>query len=308
MISSFFNKAKPIHFLIVSTILFLAFVLTKAVTVTENISFSLVSKQLFLFGVCLLSVFIFDFFVSKNNLTNKSSYHILFFVLFMIIFPQVFLNSKIVIANLFILFALRRIISLRTKKQIKKKLFDAAFWICLASLLYFWAILFFALIFIAIFLYNIIDFKNIIIPFIGMLTVGLIGFSILIFWNIDIEDYLFSLKANISFDFSNLNSQGIIVASTIVFSYFIWASIFYLRIVKTKPKNLKPSFILIFIATIIALIIIVISDNKTGAEFVFLFAPLAIILANYLEHVSEKWFKEILIWILIVAPFATLLL
>ena len=55
--------------------------------------------------------------------------------------------------------ALRRLISLQSKLDIKKKLFDAAFWITIATLFYFWSMLFFALVIVALIYYSQNDIK-----------------------------------------------------------------------------------------------------------------------------------------------------
>ncbi|TYA52237.1 DUF6427 family protein [Formosa maritima] len=308
MISSFFSKAKPIHFVVVSSLLMIAFILTKVYKTNLNFDTLNILKQILLFGVCIFSIFVFDFLSGKNDLTKSNSYKILFFSLFMIMMPQTFINTKVLVANLFILFALRRIISIRTMKQINKKVFDAAFWISLATLLSFWASLFYILIFAALLLYTVADIKNWIIPFIGVLTVVVISLSILIIINTDIVSYISNINTDISFDFSMLNTPQIIVSSTVIFSYFVWAVFFYVINIKSKSKNYKPSYLLILFAALIAIAIIIISPQKTGAEFLFLFAPLSIIMANYLEIISEKWFKEILIWILILVPIINLML
>tara|TARA_R100001377_G_C3183857_1_gene107742 strand:- start:154 stop:1077 length:924 start_codon:yes stop_codon:yes gene_type:complete len=307
MISKFFKKATPIHFVIMSMVLFLGFMLTK-LRIHPEISFAFVLKQFALFGVCVLSLFIFDFFTSKNSLTKKNSYNLLFYGLFMVLMFQTFLNTKLVIANLFILLALRRIVSLRSKKQQKKKILDATIWISIATLLFFWSSLFFIVLFAALFLYGITDIKNWIIPFIGMLLVAVITYSILIVFNIDFSDYINSFEVGKNFDFSMLNNRQIIIAATIYFSYFIWSLFYYLQNLKNKSKSYRPSYMLILFSAIIALVIIIISPEKTGAEFIFLIAPLAIIVTNYMELISEKWFREVLIWILILAPFASLVL
>lgn len=307
MISKFFKKATPIHFVIMSMVLFLGFMLTK-LRIHPEISFAFVLKQFALFGVCVLSLFIFDFFTSKNSLTKKNSYNLLFYVLFMVLMFQTFLNTKLLIANLFILLALRRIVSLRSKKQQKKKILDATIWISIATLLFFWSSLFFIVLFAALFLYGITDIKNWIIPFIGMLLVAVITYSILIVFNIDFSDYINRFEVGKNFDFSMLNNRQIIIAATIYFSYFIWSLFYYLQNLKNKSKSYRPSYMLILFSAIIALVIIIISPEKTGAEFIFLIAPLAIIVTNYMELISEKWFREVLIWILILAPFASLVL
>ena len=121
MIAKYFSKSKPIHFVIVTALLFLAFVATKVLFVVEEINIFFVLKQLGIFGICFFSLFILDFLVSKNKLTKKNSYQILFFVLFFMLMPQAFLNSNLLLANLLVLFALRRLVSLRSKKTPKKE-------------------------------------------------------------------------------------------------------------------------------------------------------------------------------------------
>lgn len=307
MIAKFFSKKKPVHFIILTSVLFFAFLLTLITAENQEINFIFFLKQTSLFGVCFLSLFIFDFLTGRNNLTKKNSYSLLLFCLFLILIPDSFLEPKILVANMFILFALRRIISIRSKKQLKKKLFDAAFWITLAAILSFWASLFYILIFVALFIFKISDIKNWIIPFLGILTVLIIQFSIVLLLNEPIMPLEYYLPKT-SFDFSTLNTYRIIVAGTIFFSYFLWSLVFYLKKIKSKSKNYKASYILILVAALISFTILVIKTNKTGADFLFMTAPLAIIVANYIEVIQEKWFKELLIWVLILAPFITLLL
>ncbi|MCB0448218.1 MAG: hypothetical protein KDD03_12055 [Gelidibacter sp.] len=307
MISSFFSKTKPIHLVVVSILLLVVFVVAKIFTIHEPLSLELFGKQSAFFIIVWLSLFTLDFFVSKNNLTKKNSYKILMFALFIAVLPESILNSRLLLSNFFVLLALRRIISLRSQKEIKKKLFDAAFWVSIASLLHFWASLFFLLIFAAMILYSIRSIKNWIVPFVGVLTVAIITTSLMMVFNIDYQNYASEL-IGYSFDFTQLNSVRIIMATTILISYGTWASFFFIKHIKNKSKSYRPSFVLIIITSILALMIIVVSQNKTGSEFIFLFAPLSIIMTNYLEVTEEKWFKEILIWVLILIPLVSLML
>lgn len=307
MISSFFSKAKPIHFVIVCLILLLSFSTAKFYTIDSTFNLGLLLKEIGLFMVCLSTVFILDFFGSRNNLTKKNSYKILIFSLFVALLPESILNSNLLLSNFFILLAIRRIISLRSNKDIKKKLFDAAFWISIASLFYFWAILFYALIFIGLILYRIVDVKNYIVPFIGTLTVGVLSLSYMILTGQELMGY-FNNLVRFSFDFSSLNSQRIVISSTIILTYGIWSLLYFIRYLKSKSKKSRPSFILLIFAAIIGLAIIAISPNKNGSEFIFLFAPLSIIITNYLETISEKWFKEGLLLGLVITPILILML
>ena len=307
MISSFFSKAKPIHLVIVCSLLFLVFVIAKYYNIDDQFSLSLLFKQTVLLIVCLSSVFVLDFLASRNNLTKKNSYKILIFSLFIALLPQTILNSKLLIANFFVLLALRRIVSLRTNKEIKKKLFDAAFWISIATLFYFWSGLFFILIAAALILYRIVDVKNYIIPFTGILTVCILGFSYMVLTGYNLIDYLIE-QFKVSFDISTINSKRMIIATTIILSYGIWSLFYFMRYLKSKAKKSRPSFIIIIFSIIIALMIIAISPYKNGSEFLFLFAPLSIIITNYLETVSERWFKEALLFGLVFTPIIILFL
>lgn len=307
MISNFFSQSKPINFVVVSVMLLVVFVFAKYNALETELNALLVVKQLLLLAVCLFSVFVLDFLVNKNNLTKQNSYKILLFVLFIAVLPETLMNSKTLLANLFLLFALRRIISLRSKKERKKKLFDASFWITIASLFYFWSVLFFALIIAALVVYVITDVKNWLIPILGVLTVAIIGVSYMILMDINVHNFLNSL-IDVSFDFSTLNSKRIIIGSTILLSFGVWSLFYYIKNLKSKTKSSRPSFSLIVIAAIIAIVVVVLSPLKNGSEFIFLFAPLAIIMTNYLEVISEKWFKETLLWVLVLTPIVILLL
>ncbi|RKE98849.1 DUF6427 family protein [Ichthyenterobacterium magnum] len=307
MISSFFSKSKPIHFVVISIVLAMVFVLSRYFAIQDKLSISLIFKQVGLFFVCLFSIFVLDFFASRNNLTQKSSYKILLFTLFIALFPQTIMNSKVLLSNFFILLAIRRLISLRSHKEIKKKLFDAAFWISIAALLYFWAIIFYGLIVAALILYAITDFKNWIVPLVGVLTVLIICVSYMIVRDVEFLNY-FKDTLFYGFDFSQLNSKRIIIAATLFFSYGLWSTFYFFKHLKDKSKNHKASFVLVFISALLAMLIIIVTPIKNGSEFIFLFAPMAIIITNYFEVISEKWFKEALIFVLMIAPIAILML
>lgn len=307
MITNFFKQAKPIHFVIISTFLLLVFVASKMYALNEPLTIRLFAKESFFFIIVLSSLFLLDFFVSRNSLTKKNSYKLLMFALFMAMLPETLLNSKTLLANFFILLALRRIISLRTQKEIKKKLFDAAFWITIATLLYFWAILFFILIFAAMIVYSIVNIKNWIVPLTGVLAVIIVWVSVMLVLNYDFTDYFDELFI-FSFDFTGLNSARIIISTTILISYGTWGSFYFIKHLKDKSKSLRPSFILIIISSFISLLIILISPYKDGSEFIFMFAPLSIIMTNYLEVTKEKWFQEILLWVLVLIPAIFLIL
>jgi len=307
MITSIFSKSKPINFIIVFFITLLAFVLANLKLQNEPIVFSFIIEKTIIFSICYLSILTLNFIVGKNSLTHKSNFEILLYCLFLLMIPQTLLNDRIIVSNFFILLALRRILSLRSQISLKKKLFDASFWIAIAALFYLWAILFFILIFVILTLYTDNKAKNWIVPFAGLITVFLIStsYSVMVY-----DDFfeVFNISFKTSFDFSDYNSLKHIIAITILLSFGIWSSIFYLKSLKNKLKKFRPVFKAVFVMMLIAFSIVIIAPSKTGSEFLFLFAPLAIIITNYIEMIQEKWFKELFLIVLIVAPFILLML
>lgn len=307
MISNFFSKSRPVHHIVVSVLLLLVFVLSRLNVFPERLSLLFFLKQLGLFFVGLLTIFVFDFLVSRNGLTKKNSYNIILFVLFFAILPQTLLSPRLLFANLFVLLALRRLVSLRSPKEIKKKLFDASFWIALATLFYFWSWVFFIMVFAALLVYVIADVKNYLIPFVGVLAVAVIAISYLIVLDKDIIGYTIGMF-DFSLDFSALNSKRIVIGSTLLLAFGLWSLLYYIKNINAQMKSNKPSFKLIILSAILGLFIIAIAPSKNGSEFIFLFAPLSIIMTNYLEVIPEKWFKETLLWVMILTPIVLLML
>jgi len=301
MITRFFSTSKPIHLVLASFIALGLFLIVRLGYYSEGISTTQILKELLLYGITLLSIFVLSFFVNKNNLTQQNSFKILFFILFIACVPETIQHGNIIISNVFILFAIRRIISLRSNLKIKKKLFDAAFWIALASLFYFWAILFLILIFAALIFYSIGQLNNWIIPFTGILTVALILVSYYIVTENTFGDILMYIDT-VGFDFSSYNKPSLIISITIILSLGLWALFFYIRKLQDKSRAYRPSFILILVALIIGSTIVVLTPIKNGGEFIFMFAPLAIILTNYIESIKETWFAEVFVWLIVITP------
>lgn len=307
MLTSFFNKSKPTNFVIVFGVTLLAFLVARKPWFFESISLINLFKELILLLVAVSSILLLNFIVSKNNLTRKRNFEVLLYGLFLLFITQTTNNSSVLLSNFFILLALRRIISLRTSKDVKKKLFDAAFWIGVASLFYFWAILFFVLIIMSLILYTDNKIRHWIIPFLGIFTVFLVScaFSIIRY-----DDYfkVFYFPPETSYDFSTYNTITYLVAITVLLSFGVWSSFFYLQNIRKQKKVYRVSFKTIILAAIIGFLIVIQAPNKNGSEFLFLFAPLSIIVASYLEIIKEKWFKEVFLAVLILVPFVLLFL
>lgn len=306
MITRFFSTSKPIHLVLVALYAFVLFSFTRFGPAGKELNLNNVLIAIGMFLILFSTISVFAFLVNKNNLTQRNSYKILFYVILLAIIPTSLQFNAILISNLFVLLALRRIFSLRNDLRVKKKLFDAAFWITFAALFHFWAILFFALIFAALLLYSNTQLKNWFVPLTGFLTVIIIYLSYAIITTNSFGNILGFIDP-IDYNFSTYNDIGFIVGITIIVSFALWAVFYYLKSMKDKQKMHRASHVLVLYTAFIALIIILIAPSKDGSEFIYLFAPLAIIMANYIETVSEKWFTEIFIWTMVITPYVMLL-
>lgn len=307
MIASIFNKSKPINFVIVIAITILAFVLATFNLITDTLSIGLIAQEIFILAISIFTIFLLNFIVVKNKLIEQSSYHVLLHGLFLAMFPLTLISGKLLLSNVFVLLALRRIISMRSQINIKKKLFDASFWIAIATIFHFWAILFFLLIFIALFLFSDNRIKNWIVPFTGIVTVLVFSISYHLL-RYDTIEGLFSYLPRFNFDFNNYNSLNIIIGITLLLSFGIWSTIFYVKKINSTLKMFRPSHKIIIAAVVLALGVVILSEEKTSGEFLFLFAPISIIITNYIETITENWFKEVFLSVLVLAPIVFLFL
>lgn len=307
MIASFFKKSKPINFVIVLVLMLLVFVYANLTFIKQALGLAFIGKQLVVFGISIFTVFLLNFIVVKNKLAEPTGYHILIYVLFMGLFPFAIVCTKTLLANMFILLALRRIISMKSKVHLSKKLFDAAFWIGIATLFYFWSILFFLLIFIALFLFSDNQIKHWLIPFTGIATVFilLITYHLVAYNSLEV---LYSHFPIFNFDFSVYNTSKQVASITLMFSFGLWSTLFYIKSLKGKSKASKPLHKIIVGATVLAIIIAILSKIKDSGEFVFMFALLAINISNYIETIEEHWFKEVFLSIFVLAPIVLLVL
>ncbi|WBL27450.1 DUF6427 family protein [Zunongwangia sp. HGR-M22] len=261
-------------------------------------------KILSVFLCLMFSLFLLNFVAKKNDLTQRSAYKVLLFSVFCASFLSLLKDYNIIISATLILMALRRIISLKSQISVQKKIFDAALWICIASLFYFWSILFLLIVFGGIVIYSPRP-KNWLIPIVSAVCVYMIYCSI----NLLVKDqfYLFSnWYQDYNFNFSNYQSFKFLTPISIILALTVWSLVYYFSIIQKAGVSLRPSLNLILFTLIIGIAVGVLAPSKNGSELIFFFIPLSIIVSNYFDNGRDKIFREILLIILILMPFGVL--
>ncbi len=305
ILSTFFNKSKPINFIIVGTYMAIFYGI---VHYRAGFSLALFDVVLLVSG---LAAYIFtmlgiDFVAKRNELSKSTSYCILLFAIVTTMLPVALLVPKIILANCAIILAMRRTISLRSERAIQQKILDASLWIMVASACYFWSILFFIVLFLGIGLYARHNYRNWLIPIIGVLaSYILVTCMSLLLW-----DSHFSFTSYIS-GFSVFFVRYTTTGQWLAFGLLLFATVFFLIFYLLKYKNwqakTKPALILIIASLLTATLIVLVAPQKNTAELFFMTVPVAIMGTSYLESGIKPIIKEGLLWFLVLLPVVKLI-
>ena len=298
MITSVFKKSSLLNITLVVVLSLIFFFVYQSRDLFTTIFTNGFSKTAILVLLLLTSFFLVNFTVKKNNLTKNSSYTILFFLLFLLVFPSIFNNLNLLLANFFLLLAFRRLISLQTLKAPKEKIFDASIWIFIASLFHFWVILFILLVYISIFFHVSRDFRNWLLPFVAFFaTVIIFLFSALAFDKTWITHIINQTHTNFQLDYFTNNYQNIALSFFVVIAlYFLLSLVFSLT---NKPLILQASYKKMIFGLLIGLTVFLISPDKNNEMLVFTFMPLSVICTTNIEYSPSKMYQEIVLLLLI---------
>ena len=308
MIATFFTKSNPIHYVFAFIYLFGLFL--------AHLNYNVFSFLIGAFSLFLLltSVLLANFIISKNDLNKKNNYSLVAICFFIGLFmEQIFFFDDILIANVFLLLAIRKIYSIRNPININKKVFDASFWILISSVFYIPTLYFFIVLIIALILYSHFNLKNLVVVILAIISattflylleiinsgyLNPVDFINLLFIDFPTLDYISSFYENVS----TLNWP----VKIIVFFSFLIPLIFIFiwnRVIKTN--EIRRTTTLILLTTILALIIYI--SNLNSMSFIFLFFPLIIIFTSCVEQARRELVKNLVLSIGLLAPYVLIL-
>ncbi|KAF2082538.1 DUF6427 family protein [Flavobacterium sharifuzzamanii] len=304
MITSVFKKSTPLNYSLVVILILVFFFMFQIKDPSWVTSYFLAFQKVSLLCFILASFFMINFIVKKNGLSKDNGYAILFYLLFILFFPTIFNNSNIIYANFFILLALRRLVSLQSLKASKEKIFDAAFWIFIASLFQFWSILFLILVYISIIFHVSRDYRNWVLPFIALLAVTILFYMTSLILNFDAIAFI-QERAVIDFRidyFKNNYENAALSIYTAVALFFVTSMLMTLS---NRPQIVHSSYKKIVACFFIAVFVYIISPNKSNDLLLFSIAPLSIMATSHVEYMQQKLNNEIVYYTLIVCSLFT---
>lgn len=300
MLTSFFSKSRPINFILVAFYILVFYLLFNFSKLFLS-AFPVILEETGVLLLILLSVFLVNFVSGRNELTGRNAFKTVLFGGFICMFPEVLRNNQVIISNLFVLLALRRIISLRSQRETIQKIFDATFWICIASLFYFWSILFLFLVYFGVLVHVGHRFKNWLVPIIAFLAL----LSLVTCGSLYFNDSFYTFSnwfQESNFDFTAYREPALLIPVAFLFALMLWSSFFYMGVIQKASTTSKNSLFMVLLMLLLSLTLAVLAPTKDSSELLFSFAPLAIIVTNYFQATSDKWFREILLLLVVLLP------
>ncbi|PHS54265.1 MAG: hypothetical protein COB01_01300 [Lutibacter sp.] len=299
MIANFFNKSKPVNIFSIITLLLMYFFISIFLTNSSEFSIHFLIERTVLFSCYVLFLFIFKFIVDKNKLTEDNLFSLFLVVILVGTFSEALFLNYIIFSNLILLLSFRKIYSLRSGINTKIKLFDAAIWVGISTLIFSWSIFYLLLIYIGILMYQKVSLKNLMIPIIGFLTPIFLYFT----YNFYVDDLAsfysrFNYEINVNFEAYNSNRFLIPIAFTTII--LGWSIIGVTPKIVLVSNRLKSSWIVLLCQLLISTIIVLVSPIKNGAELFYLAFPIAIIIANFLQRNNSIILNNLILYLFLI--------
>jgi len=295
MLANFFGKSKPINFIVLFVLFLGYFVLN---IFSKELSFNLLTEL----GWFLVVFSVYNFIIAKNLLTYDNSFAFLFFVILIGFFPDVININKTFYANLTVLLFLRKVYSLQSSKNVFHKLFDGGLWLGISFLIEPYTALLIILLYLSIFLHQRFTYQTLLIPIIGIFGPVFLYFTYC-FWYDEVEKFTSLFNWNLYPDLSLYSHQKSLFPILFI-SFFLIASI----LLKSPralsvPNKFRKNWILVLTQFVISTIIFLLVDDGSGTEFLYVFFPVSVILANGIEFFQKKWYADAIIILFLIASF-----
>ena len=304
MLSVRFENTKPITFIIVLLALLIGDGLFQFKILQLPLSdVSHLTVLMSTFVLLFLSLLLLHQIDRWNELTDtKNCYSIAFFSIFVVLFPTLFDKVKLVGANLLIIVALWRVLTLKTGEGIPQKLLDTSLLIICAGLLHPWALIFLLNVWISLLFYGAEKRRYWFIPLLAIITVSILLGAILLILQepFPIDDFTNLITSDINnlLNFSSHSIATTIAVCSLALLLLVALAVYYFRSVYHSISSLV---VIQFLW--IGLIVVFLSK-----EVIYTFAPIAILFALYVEKIRVWWLKEIVLWSLLSMPGIGLLL
>ncbi len=306
MISSIFGQSKPINYIIILGFLFLFYVGVGWQRLSAMVGFEKILMEVVVLAVLLFSIMVVNFIVKRNQISGTNDFTIFYYTLLIVLYPQALQDSNAIMSSFFLLLALRRLISLKSLKNIKLKLFDATFWIAAGSLFYDWVLLFVVLVYIGIYIYEPKNIRNWLVPLISLICAGIILYMTLL-----LVDYTSFVTDHYRFKIYTASTSIYSVAGSVKMILYVLLVVIAGIVSFVKLRKLGMGKVvtmrIITISFIMGMIVTIFKSSETISPIMITFFPAAVLFTKYVEVIKKINIKEVTLILSLVLPFMVFL-
>ncbi|MDF2438834.1 MAG: beta-carotene 15,15-monooxygenase [Bacteroidota bacterium] len=252
--------------------------------------------------------FLLNYIVNENDaLTKKSSLPALFYIVFQSNNSSMLEMHPLLFSNLFLLFALSKLLNSYRKDVAFSQVFDAGLLLSIASLFYFPCVVFFPMLGVALILFRPFQWREWIISFFGVLVPYIFVFTFY-FWN-EKMDYLLMDKMFYPVLFKRPLTA---IPQSFYFLLSLGCIIFLLAIGKLfnglggGAQKTKKALVLMIWWVCFALLSLLLAPEISSKYFSLLSIPAAVICSNYFLRMKREFWGEMLFLVFLIALFVNL--
>lgn len=302
MLANFFGKSNPIT-LVVILAAFLGYFFGY-VFLEYGFDNFLQIDYIFLLksAVLYLSIFFFyNFILAKNKLTLPNSYGFLFFVILFGLFPEVLFDIDELLLQTVVFIFVRKILSFRNANSIIQKVFDSGFWLAIMFLINPLSALFVVLFVVVLAMFQSLKGQLLLVCLVGFITPLILYYTFWL-WFDEPEKFYNLFFIYLDFDFSIFTTKPIGIPFGFILLFSVLSILIKTPTVISISGKFRKYWTLVIAYFLVSLAYVLLSDQKSGAELLSLFFPVAVILTNWLEGVKQNWLKEAILITFLLVP------
>ena len=239
----------------------------------------------------LLSILVSVLFFNNSNLIKVPSFAVLFFLSWVFVFSDIYLDYKISISLLSSTLIFWRLLLAERRPENKKFLFDIGLLISLSGLFYPPSFLMFFFLLFTFIYKQTVTLRGVILFVVGISLPLIVGSQVLFL--IDRVDWLVEFKNDFELNYWKTSILGLIPIGILIL--IAWMDHF--ASVTSQDVNKRHYYFLAFLYFINWIVILSLYGGENLNLMVFLGFPIAIFLTRVVQYQKKQKVKELFLWL-----------